>query len=142
MKLTFRPFLILLLIGILISCQHKKNKEDKMIFRYNESSGIQSLDPAYSSGQSTIWPCNLLYNGLVDLDDSLNIVPCIAKRWTVSEDGKVYTFIIRDDVYFQNTQHFPFKEKRKVTGAGFCLQLQPYFRRRCSLARRLDLSES
>ena len=122
-NLNFKPFLLLLLIWTLISCQSKKPDEEKMIFRYNESSGIQSLDPAYSSGQSTIWPCNLIYNGLVDLDDSLNIVPCIAKKWTISEDGKVYTFILRNDVYFHNTKHFSFKEKRKVTAQDFVYSL-------------------
>ncbi len=119
MNSNIKPLLLLLLIGTLISCNPKKAEEGKMIFRYNESSGIQSLDPAYSSGQSTIWPCNLLYNGLVDLDDSLNIVPCIAKRWTISEDGKVYTFILKNDVYFHNTKYFPFKGKRKVTAQDF-----------------------
>lgn len=110
-----------LLFAILIfsACKQHNTAENKMIFRYNESSGIQSLDPAYASGQSTIWPCNQLYNGLVDLDDSLHIVPCIAKSWIISEDGLTYTFTLRDDVYFHNTEHFPFPEPRQVTAYDF-----------------------
>jgi peptide/nickel transport system substrate-binding protein len=41
-----------------------------------------------------------IYEGLVELDDSLNLVPKLAKRWSVSPDGLDYTFILRNDVYF------------------------------------------
>ncbi|MDL2308046.1 ABC transporter substrate-binding protein [Bacteroidales bacterium OttesenSCG-928-C03] len=116
MKKNALPIIVLLLF---FACGKHQVAEDKMIFRYNESSGIQSLDPAYASGQSTIWPCNQLYNGLVDLDDSLRIVPCIAKSWSISEDGRSYTFILRDDVYFHETAYFPFPAPRKVTASDF-----------------------
>ena len=33
--------------------------------------------------------------------DLSEVVPSIAKSWTVSDDAKAYTFILRDDVYFQ-----------------------------------------
>ena len=104
-----------------VSCQQGYDNSDKMIFRYNESSGINSLDPAFSAGQSIIWPCNLLYNGLVDLDTQMRIVPSIAKSWTISPDGTVYTFILRDDVYFHQTDFFP--QKRKVTADDFVYSL-------------------
>jgi len=92
---------------------------DKKIFRYNEAVGIQSLDPAYASGQAATWVCNMLYNGLVDLDDSLHVIPMIAKHWTISPDGKTYTFYLRDDVYFQNTNNYYFDKPPKVTAADF-----------------------
>lgn len=101
------------------SCRHGINNSDKAIFHYNESSGIQTLDPAFASGQSVIWPCNQLFNGLVDLDDSLNIVPAIAKSWTISPDGRTYTFVLRQDVTFHQTEFFPFKGKRYVTAHDF-----------------------
>lgn len=111
--------LICCLLCAAVGCKPKYDSDGKMIFHYNESNGIQTLDPAYASGQAVIWPCNQLYNGLVDLDDSLNIVPSIAKRWTISEDGRVYTFSLRDDVTFHNTDFYPFKEKRYVTAQDF-----------------------
>ncbi|HRP59447.1 MAG TPA: ABC transporter substrate-binding protein, partial [Vicingus sp.] len=55
----------------------------KKIFRYNESAGITSLDPAFSRNIENIWACNQLYNGLVQMDDNLNIIPCIANRWEI-----------------------------------------------------------
>jgi len=92
---------------------------DKKIFRYNDAGGIQSLDPAYASGQAATWVCNMLYNGLVDLDDSLHIVPMIAKHWNIAPDGKTYTFYLRDDVYFQHTAHYFFDKPPRVTAADF-----------------------
>ena len=116
--------IILFLITVMlltVSCRQAYDNSDKMIFRYNESSGINSLDPAFSAGQSIIWPCNLLYNGLVDLDEQMRIVPSIAKSWTISPDGTVYTFTLRDDVYFHQTNFHP--EKRKVTADDFVYSL-------------------
>ena len=115
-------FLFLIAVTLLtISCRQAYDNSDKMIFRYNESSGINSLDPAFSAGQSIIWPCNLLYNGLVDLDEQMRIVPSIAKSWTISPDGTIYTFTLRDDVYFHQTDFFP--QKRKVTADDFVYSL-------------------
>ena len=116
--------IILFLIAVIlltISCRQTYDNSDKMIFRYNESSGINTLDPAFSSGQSVIWPCNLLYNGLVDLDEQMRIVPSIAKSWTISAYGTIYTFTLRDDVYFHQTEFFP--QKRKVTANDFVYSL-------------------
>ena len=116
--------IILFLIAVIlltISCRQAYDNSDKMIFRYNESSGINSLDPAFSSGQSIIWPCNLLYNGLVDLDEQMRVVPSIAKAWTISPDGTVYTFTLRNDVYFHQTDFHP--EKQKVTAQDFVYSL-------------------
>lgn len=115
--------ILFLFFLFIISCHHRNDDDDKMIFRYNEAVGIQSLDPAFSSGQAALWPCNMLYNGLVDLDDSLKVIPMIAKHWDISEDGKVYTFFLRDDVYFHQTEHFTFPEKRKVVAFDFVYSL-------------------
>jgi peptide/nickel transport system substrate-binding protein len=104
---------------LLISCNHKNKNQDKAIFKYNESVGIQSLDPAFASGQAALWPCNLLYNGLVDLDEKLQVIPMIAKSWSISEDGKRYIFILRSDVYFHDNQEYTFKGKRRVVAADF-----------------------
>ncbi len=122
--LKISKLIILFLFSLfIISCYHRNDDDDKMIFRYNEAVGIQSLDPAFSSGQAALWPCNMLYNGLVDLDDSLKVIPMIAKHWDISEDGKVYTFFLRDDVFFHQTEHFSFPEKRKVVASDFVYSL-------------------
>jgi peptide/nickel transport system substrate-binding protein/oligopeptide transport system substrate-binding protein len=43
-----------------------------------------------------------LFDGLVDLDPELKIVPAIARTWTVSRDGLEYRFTLRGDARFHN----------------------------------------
>ncbi|NEN23207.1 ABC transporter substrate-binding protein [Cryomorpha ignava] len=90
-----------------------------MIFRYNESAGVSSLDPAYSRNLENIWVCNMLYNGLVEIDDSLNIRPAISDRWTIDSTGTVYRFHLRDDVFFHESEAFPNGEGRRVVAGDF-----------------------
>ena len=112
-------FLIVFLALCIFSSCSSPTTSGKKIFRYNESVGIQSLDPAYASGQAATWVCNLLYNGLVDLDDSLHIVAMIAKDWGISPDGRTYTFFLRNDVCFQNSACYVWKTPRKVVANDF-----------------------
>lgn len=118
-KMKNLVLIILVVVVALTGCKPKYDHEGKKIFHYNQSEGIQTLDPAFASGQTVMWPCNQLYNGLVDMDDSLRIVPSIAKRWTISPDGLTYTFYLRDDVTFHNTKAYPYKTPRKVTAQDF-----------------------
>ena len=83
---------LICLIAILYSCGgNKKTKTDKTVFRYNEAAGITSLDPAFARDQANIWAVNQVYNGLVQMDDNLNIKSCIARSWEISEDGLART---------------------------------------------------
>lgn len=109
-------FLLLFLAGACNTGGHRH--PGKSIFRYNEAAGIINLDPAFARDQAHIWVCNQLYNGLVQLDDSLKVLPSIAKRWDISEDGLTYTFHLRNDVYFHNNEVFK-NGKRKVAAGDF-----------------------
>ncbi|MFY0604154.1 MAG: ABC transporter substrate-binding protein [Flavobacteriaceae bacterium] len=104
----------------ILSCSNSNNNfDDTEVFRYNEHSNITSLDPAFARDQRNIWAVNQLYNGLVQLDDSLHIQPDIAKHWTISEDGKTYTFTIRNDVYFHKHVLFGNDSTRLVKASDF-----------------------
>jgi peptide/nickel transport system substrate-binding protein len=94
-------------------------KKDHLVFRYNESANITSLDPAFSKVQSNIWACNHIYNGLLQLDENLHIQPDIAKSWTISPDAKTYTFTLRNDIYFQKHILFGKDSTRAVTASDF-----------------------
>ncbi len=113
--LTFSCFLF-----FLISCVNsKKTERDHLVFRYNEHANINTLDPAFSRTLQDNSICNQLFNGLVQLDDELNILPAIAKRWTVSKDGYTYTFVLRNDVYFHNHPLFGKDATRTVVANDF-----------------------
>ncbi|MCB2194955.1 MAG: ABC transporter substrate-binding protein [Bacteroidetes bacterium] len=115
-----RIYLIIFsLLIFLSSCQESKDHSDKTVFRYNESKGIATLDPAFAKSQVLIWPANQLYNGLVQMDNHLNIKPCIAKNWKISENGTLYTFTVRDDVCFHDHKIFPNGKGRTVTAHDF-----------------------
>lgn len=103
------------LLLLLAGCRVPDNS-DKMIFRYNESAGIATLDPAFAKDQTIIWGCTQLYNGLVALDEQLQPQPCIAKGWTISPDGLTYTFTLRDNVYFHKNELFTDSTRRVVAG--------------------------
>lgn len=96
-----------------------KDNQKQQIFRYNESKSITTLDPAFARNLPLIWPAFQLYNGLVQLDDSLNVKPCIAKKWGISSDGKIFTFYLRTDVKFHNSEVFPNSIGRKVVATDF-----------------------
>lgn len=43
-----------------------------------------------------------IYQGLVSYDTEGRIIPCLAESWDISEDGTVYTFKLREGVFFHN----------------------------------------
>ena len=94
---------------------YSKAKSDKKIFHYNEFSGISSLDPAFAKAQSTMWPAHQLFNTLVETDDSLNIIPSLAKSWDISADRLTFTFHLRNDVFFHDDAAFINSKGRKLT---------------------------
>ena len=112
-------FLIIILFGILLSSCEKDSDIENNIFKYNEYSNISSLDPAFSSTLRNIWPVNQIFNGLVQLDKNLEIKGDIASSWTISEDKRTYTFKIRQDVYFHNSELFGKNLTRKVKAKDF-----------------------
>lgn len=91
----------------LFSCANNDTtNRDHEVFRYNEQYQIATLDPAFARNPPIIWPVNQLFNGLVQLDNDLNIIPDIAKSWTISEDALTYTFTLREDVYYHKHAAF------------------------------------
>ena len=104
----------------LLSCKSKfSNESKKTVFRYNESAGITSLDPAFARNQANIWAVNQIFCGLVQLDDSLKVKPSIARSWEISPDGLIYTFHLRSDVLFHNSEVFPSGKGRTVIAPDF-----------------------
>jgi ABC-type transport system substrate-binding protein len=107
-------FVLYILISIIFSCKNTSNENNHLVFRYNERANVTSLDPAFAKAQNNIWVCNQLYNGLVALDDSLNIIPAIAKKWEITNYGKNYDFLLRKDVNFHKNIIFGKDSTRTV----------------------------
>jgi ABC-type transport system substrate-binding protein len=91
----------------------------------------KSLDPTQMSDANTLQVLRLLYQGLLDCDDDMNLVPWLAARMPeVSADKRVYTFEIKRGVRFANgrelkAEDFVYSIERsfdpaaKPTGGGF-----------------------
>ncbi|EDM43426.1 oligopeptide ABC transporter, solute-binding protein [unidentified eubacterium SCB49] len=113
-------FAAVLFLTLVTSCSNNTDaSRDHLVFRYNEHSNIASLDPAFSRAPQTIWATNQLFNGLVQLDDSLNIVPDIAKSWVINDTTLTYTFTLRDDVYYHKNEVFGNAKTRTVVAEDF-----------------------
>lgn len=68
-----------------------------------------SCGPEASNSSDYIVLYNI-YDTLVEMSPKGEILPALAKEWTVSEDGLSYTFKLRDDVYFHNGEKMTAKD--------------------------------
>lgn len=115
---------LVLVFGWISCSQNDKQDLSHQVFRYNEYGNITSLDPAFSRNLPNIWATTQLFNGLVQLDNNLNVIPDIAKDWKISEDGLNYRFILRDDVFFHEDDAFGPDKTRSVTAQDFVYSFQ------------------
>lgn len=131
--------LIALISFLLFSCSpsNKKETDKRQVFNYNEMNGLTSLDPAAANNFENIWPVNQLFNGLLQMDDSLNVIPCIARQYTINEDGTVYTFYLRRDVFFHDNVCFKNSKGRRVAASDFVFSFYRLFDSRVSAAANL-----
>jgi len=111
---------LIFIFTFLVSCKDtKKVNNDHLVFRYNEHKNIGSLDPAFAKDNADIWAIHQLFNGLVQMDDSLHVKPSIAKNWTLSDNGLSYNFVLKNNVYFHKHKLFGKDSTRLVTASDF-----------------------
>lgn len=134
MRILLR-FIFCIQVVLHFACHDKpKDDEGRQVFNYNEMNGLTSLDPAAASNFENIWPVNQLYNGLLQLDDSLNVRPSIASSYDISEDGRVYRFKIRNDVFFHDDPCFDKSTGRKVVAKDVVFSFNRLFDSKVSSA--------
>jgi len=95
-----RIFLFLFALFALGGCARAPREAGTL--RLTTSTDPSKLDPALSYDTTSINFVRVLYRGLVDYDDKALIAGVVAKNWTVSPDGKTYTFRLRNDVKFHS----------------------------------------
>ena len=115
-----KPFIIFicalvpLWMVIFSSCKSHQHP-DKKIFRYNESSGLASLDPAFAKNKQVMWASHQLYNTLIEIDSNMQMQPSLATHWTISDDNLTFTFFLRHDVLFTDDACFTNGKGRQLT---------------------------
>ena len=63
---------------------------------------LNSLDPNLAEGSGTQEILFNIYEGLYKPDSNGNLLPAVASGYTMSEDGLVYTFTLRDGIKFHD----------------------------------------
>ena len=89
----------LLLLLFIFSCQFNKNSNQINLVLPGDP---KSLDPIYATDVRSGKVCALLYDNLVHYNDSTNIIPGIAKNWTILNFGKKYIFNINKNIIFHD----------------------------------------
>jgi len=88
--------------------------DERRVFRYNQPEALTSLDPAFARNQANSWAVAQLYNGLLELDSTLQPAPALARRYEISPDGLTYTFWLRRGVLFHMSEEvFPTARKNE-----------------------------
>jgi len=99
MKRILMVLIALLLIATAVHAAPKKDgRPDGGNLSYGEYGRPATLDPVTSNEMISLRLTELLFNGLVGINEKQEIVPELAERWEISKDGRTYTFFLRKNV--------------------------------------------
>lgn len=59
-----------------------------------------TVDPALATDSVSIFFIRQMFVGLTSFDGEANVVPSLATDWSVSDDGLVWTYNLRDDIHW------------------------------------------
>ena len=76
----------------------KDGKPDGGSLSYGEYGRPATLDPVTGNEMISLRLTELIFNGLVGINEKQEIVPELAEKWDCSADGRTYTFFLRKDV--------------------------------------------
>ncbi len=111
--LTLSLAVVLAFSAVLAACGDKNennngknntggDKAAEQVFRMNLFSEPPSLDPGLSQDNNSFTVLNAAFEGLTRLDTEAQVQPGMAESWKISDDGKTYTFTIREGAQWSN----------------------------------------
>lgn len=89
----FRITLLLFLLCAFLCCSHAQNN-DSALFRMVIRTEPPTLDPNLATDNISNMMLTNLFEGLTCFDIELKVHPGNASHWTVSDDGRIYTFYL------------------------------------------------
>ncbi|MBT5989196.1 ABC transporter substrate-binding protein, partial [bacterium] len=101
--------LILVLAAVfLFSCSAKPDKEGayQNFLWLNTYANPSTLNPILASDSASYAVINFVFRGLMKVNENLEIVPEMAASYTVSPDGKTYTFYLHKNITWHDGQPF------------------------------------
>lgn len=105
--LLVRFFAILACLFLMVACGDRKKLVDlgteQQIIHISNATEPSGVDPHTTSGMPEYRLQMALFEGLVAKHpETLEIVPGVADKWQMSDDGLIYTFHIREDAKWSN----------------------------------------
>ncbi|MDJ0652013.1 MAG: peptide ABC transporter substrate-binding protein [Simkaniaceae bacterium] len=96
---------ILALLAMLLSIQGciKKKVVPQQKLNVSFTNPIRTLNPSYAGELPACYVVSMLFEGLTRVDEKGNIALAVAEKYTVSEDSKTYTFMLRDTFWSDGT---------------------------------------
>lgn len=121
----------IIFIILIISC--KSNNKDSNGIVINLGVEPRTIDPALNNNNSDASYILSAFEGLTRKDQDNNIIPGVAERWEISEDGLVYTFYLRTNAKWSDgkpvtANDFVYAWRRVVdpiTASPFSTYLEP-----------------
>ena len=109
MKRLFAAIAIASLVFMITACSKDESapeaaasESQPSIVRMAVAVDPDGLDPQLSASASTFQVTSSIYETLVTVDESGNIVPSLAESWESSEDGLSMTFTLREGARFSD----------------------------------------
>ncbi len=81
---------------------YKSDKLEENVLRIAFPADILSTNPFMATDLRSLWVINALYDPLVTLDPNFKVIPWLAERWEVKDNGRTYIFYLRKDVKFHD----------------------------------------
>ena len=107
MRRKILSLVTLSMILALCGCKGGKSQETQSSTQKDSivvgiQNNLDSLDPHIAAAAGTKEVLFNLFEGLVKPDENGELIPAVASDYKVSEDGKTYTFTLRENVKFHN----------------------------------------
>jgi peptide/nickel transport system substrate-binding protein len=113
--------LLLFAVALLFfaSCGSKDENGGKKVFRYNQTGGLNSLDPAQARNRASVWVTSQIFNGLLELDENMHPTQAIAESYSWDSTETIYTFKLKKNIRFHDDDCFPNGLGREVHAEDF-----------------------
>ncbi len=92
--------ILMLAAGLLTAITAAQAEDSRRggVLNYGEYGRPATLDPITSNEMIALRISELLFNGLVGINERQDVVPELAQSWDIAKDGMTYTFHLRKDV--------------------------------------------
>jgi len=104
--MKFNRILCLVFFSVLIlfpACKNNRNSVNTTELRFGFTTEPATLDPlnpaSTADGRSILFN---IFEGLVKPNTDGTLMPCIAESWTIEQEGLIYNFTLRDNIFFHD----------------------------------------